>query len=252
MTCEECEQILLDTDPAVSRKGWVPGVSVMNLAKSHAQDCPACAAKMSDVAKMKEALDQLRLSAMQVEALAAIETELLAAFRRQTARSPVAKVFPWGLVWGSVTAALLIAAGVMLYSMLRPRSFVAVKTGGSSTEQLAQQSRGVSGATAQPVVKSHPTAKPDVTVNSAGKTTELKRATHERTWRRPRVVAGDELSLNGGGSIVRVTLPLSGLVAMGIPVHPDASDPRVTADVMMDPFGAVVGIRLVEANTRVN
>jgi hypothetical protein len=65
-------------------------------------------------------------------------------------------------------------------------------------------------------------------------------------------VAGDELSLNGGGSIVRVTLPLSGLVAMGIPVHPDASDPRVTADVMMDPFGAVVGIRLVEANTRVN
>jgi hypothetical protein len=32
---------------------------------------------------------------------------------------------------------------------------------------------------------------------------------------------------------------------MGLPVHADLSDPRVTADVWMDPFGAVVGIRLV-------
>jgi hypothetical protein len=62
----------------------------------------------------------------------------------------------------------------------------------------------------------------------------------------------DEFSLNGGGSIVRVTLPMSSLTAMGLPVHPDLSDPRVTADVWIDPFGDVMRVRLVGENRRPN
>jgi hypothetical protein len=61
------------------------------------------------------------------------------------------------------------------------------------------------------------------------------------------IPASDVLSLNGGGSIVRVTLPFSSLIAMGVPVRPDLSDSRVTADVWMDPFGAVLGVRVVPA-----
>jgi hypothetical protein len=69
---------------------------------------------------------------------------------------------------------------------------------------------------------------------------------------RPSVLpVSDELSLNGGGNVVRVTLPFSSLVVMGVPVRPDVSDRRVTADVMMDPFGAVVAIHLVEAKSTV-
>jgi hypothetical protein len=49
-----------------------------------------------------------------------------------------------------------------------------------------------------------------------------------------------------------VTVPLSSLVAMGVPVHPEVSDGRVTADVMMDPFGAVVAVHLVEVRPTAN
>ncbi|HMJ23143.1 MAG TPA: hypothetical protein VK513_14605 [Terriglobales bacterium] len=63
---------------------------------------------------------------------------------------------------------------------------------------------------------------------------------------------GDQLSLNGGSRVVRVRLSLSSLVAVGVPVSPDVSDRRVTADVMMDPFGAVVAIRLVQVETSMN
>jgi hypothetical protein len=60
---------------------------------------------------------------------------------------------------------------------------------------------------------------------------------------------GDDLSLNGGSNVVRMTLPLSSLVAMGVPVRPDVSERWVTADVMRDPFGAVVAIHIVEGKS---
>jgi hypothetical protein len=62
----------------------------------------------------------------------------------------------------------------------------------------------------------------------------------------------DFLSLNGGGSVVRVTLPLASLVAMGVPLYPEVSDRRITADVARDPFGAVVAIHLVETRSSTN
>jgi hypothetical protein len=112
---------------------------------------------------------------------------------------------------------------------------------------------GVSGVAVPAVVEGYrPGAEHAVAPSSKGVSAKLDRSTHRRVGRRSPSPVGDELSLNGGGSVIRVTLPLSSLIAMGVPVHPDTSDPRVTADVMMDPFGAVVGIRLVEANTRVN
>jgi hypothetical protein len=249
MTCEECEQILLDSSPGIDGKGWMPGVSVMNLAKSHAQNCPACAAKRTELARMKAALDQLRDSTLDMQPPAAVEARLVAAFRREiTGRRPsVARVFPWRLVWGSAAALLLVAAGVMLYSALGPGSPVTVENQRNRGEQATQRQL------APAVVEGHrPGTDHAVVPSSKSVTAELDRSMHRRIGRRPPSPIGDGLSLNGGGSVIRVTLPLSSLVAMGVPVHPDTSDPRVTADVMMDPFGAVVGIRLVEANARVN
>jgi hypothetical protein len=65
-------------------------------------------------------------------------------------------------------------------------------------------------------------------------------------------VPAADLSLNGGGSIIRVTLPLSGLQVMGVPVDSEASDPLVMADLTLDPFGGIVGFRLVEAVSKAN
>jgi hypothetical protein len=212
---------------------------------------------MSEIARLEDALDQWRVFTRQVEAPAAVEANLLAAFREQcTVPGPsFGRVFPWRLMWGSAAALLLIAAGVMLYSDLRPRFPKTVQTEGNHGEQAAQRplSRPVAGTAGPAMVQSHqPGTDHAVSATYSTGTPNPDKPTQERIGRRPPIAAGDELSLNGGGSIVRVTLPLSSLVAMGVPVHPDTLDPRVTADVMMDPFGAVVGIRLVEAKTRVN
>jgi anti-sigma factor RsiW len=257
MTCEDYEQILMDSSFCVNDKDWILGVSVMNLAKSHTQNCPACAAKMSDVAKLKDALDQLRVTTMHMEAPAAVEASLLAAFRREMARRDpsVPRIFLWKLVWGPAAALLLVVAGVVLYSLLRSRSPATVQIERNHSEQLAQRqiSPTISVATGRAVVESR---RPDtvhaVTRGSGVVSAKVHEPIHKGVGRRSPTPAADELSLNGGSSVVRVTLPLSSLVAMGVPVHPDISDPRVTADVVMDPFGAVMAIRLVEAKPSVN
>ena len=257
MTCEECEQILLDSNCDVDGKGSIPGVSVMNLAKSHAQDCPACAAKMFEVDKMKDALDQLRLTTMHMEAPAAIEANLLAAFREMAGRDPsVPWKFPWKLVWGAAAALLLAALGVTFYPAMRSKSPVTVQIEKNHSEQLAQRQMSpiISVATGRAEVENHrPNTGRPVSRGFGGVAAKRDKPPHEGSvGRRSPTPAADELSLNGGGSIVRVTLPLSSLVAMGVPVHPDISDPRVTADVMMNPFGSVMAIRLVEAKPSKN
>ena len=256
MTCEECEQILLDSSNCFSYKGWMPGVSVLNLAKSHAQGCSACAAKVPEIAEVNDALDQLRFSTMHMEAPAAVEMNLLAGFRRRiNIRTPsVATTFPWRVVWGSA-AALLLVAGIMLYSMLRPGSPTTVRIERKDHQHLPQEelavlSRGTAG---RAVIVNH-SSSADLTgaASPKGDGAKLAKPIHEQMRRRSPLPIGDQLSLNGGSNVVRVTLPVSSLVAMGVPVYPDASDRRVTADVMMDPFGAVVAIHLVEVKPSVN
>ncbi len=219
MTCEECEQILLDSSNCFSYKGWMPGVSVLNLAKSHAQGCSACAAKVSEIAEVNDALDQLRFSTMHMEAPAAVEMNLLAGFRRRiNIRTPsVATTFPWRVVWGSA-AALLLVAGIMLYSMLRPGSPTTVRIERKDHQHLPQEelavlSRGTAG---RAVIVNH-SSSADLTGAASPK-----------------------------GDGAKLAKPIH------VPVYPDASDRRVTADVMMDPFGAVVAIHLVEVKPSVN
>src|SRR6266567_2482691 len=120
MTCQECEEILLDSDNCASRKGWMPGVSVLNLAKLHAENCSACAARVSKISRMHDALDQLRFSAAQMEAPATVEANLLLEFRKRASRSTSGShAFRWRLVWGPAVAFVLIAA-LVSYSLRRP------------------------------------------------------------------------------------------------------------------------------------
>jgi len=260
MTCEECEQMLMDGKKGVGVSGWMPGISVLNLAKAHAQSCSACAAKMSEISRLDDALHQLRISSAEMEAPATIETSLLAAFRERTRSqgSLDTGVSRWRVAWVPAAALLIVAVVVALYSASSLRKPSAHKIGPEAggrieAEYPVQQSRTIaSGSVVTPKgresVRNRSNAErtaPTGSIRVAGKVNQPMRAGRTQG---ASMAVGDDLALNGGSSIVRVTLPLSCLVAMGIPVHPDASDPRVTADVMMDPFGAVVGIRLVAAN----
>lgn len=249
MTCEECEQSLLDSRRNPNSGGWMLRVSKAALIQTHIENCPACATKMTEATKLDDALDQLRVATKQFLASPEIEKNLLAAFRQETARRRYSfdSVFAWRLAWLCSATVVLVAAGIFLYSRVWLSSLQTHEGNRPSNEARIE-------APAAPVFfdataetfdsHNHATAEHD-TRSSTHRLARAHKATHESADGRV-AIPGEDLSMNGGGSIVRVTLPFSSLVAMGVLARPDISDSRVTADVWMDPFGAVVSIRLVE------
>lgn len=257
MTCEQCVQLLLDSANSPAYKDRRPQVSGLNLAKLHAENCSTCTARMAEISRLTDGLEQLRLSNMQAEAPETIETNLLVEFRRRSAlRAPVvSRPFRWRLVWAPPMA-LTLVAGLIFYFVLRARPNIWVQT--HQTAHPAQQPPSPLHSRAgfdQTLIESQQAGvdRPRLTSSKRKSETSLSRKPHDRT--RPEEAlwpAGDELSLNGGGDVVRVTLPLSSLVAMGIPMYPEVSNRRVMADVARDPFGAVISIHLVESKPSTN
>jgi len=252
MTCEECEQILLDSKHGTRVEGWMLRISAAGLVEAHVKNCPECATKMAEVARLDAALDQLRRSTMHVQASAAVENNLLDAFWRKTAKQRpfVARAFSWRLVWLSGAALVLAVAGVQFYSSLRPYfQLDSEKNRYSHTLDIQPPSSPrVSGAAADVFNQNRALTSRNISAVSRRRVAKHGNSRGPVVLRAP-IAPSDDLSLNGGGSIVRVTLPFSSLTAMGLPVGPDLSETRVTADVWVDPFGAVVGIRLVPAKT---
>jgi anti-sigma factor RsiW len=249
MTCEECEQFLLDSRHHTNGDGWMLRASRAALIQTHIENCPACATKMTETTKLDDALDQLRVATKQFQVSPEIEKNLLAAFRQEAARRRRSfdSVFAWRLAWLCTATLVLVAVGMFLYSRLwlsHPLTHEGSRPGNEARIE-APAAPGFSGAAAEALDPyNHATAEHG-NRGSTHRLRKVSRATHESVSGRV-AIPGEDLSMNGGGNIVRVTLPFSSLVAMGVPVRPDISDSRVTADVWMDPFGAVVGIRLVE------
>jgi hypothetical protein len=250
MTCEEFDQILLDSRHHVNGDGRMLRISKAALVDAHVQSCLVCATKKAETMRLEDGLDQLRLSTVHMEAPSWVEKSLLDAFRREGAkrRPSVRRTFPWRLVWVSVATFVLAAGCIVSYS--RFGSDFLVKVASSNSEGVVIQPRfspGVSSTAQQAIDQNHKstTEKPRTTLRPRDAAAH-KTGTKPGRDRGP-IPASDVLSLNGGGSIVRVTLPFSSLIAMGVPVRPDLSDSRVTADVWMDPFGAVLGVRVVPA-----
>jgi len=234
VTCEECKEILLDSDKYASCKNWMPGVSVLRLAKLHAENCSACAETMSEISKMSDAFGQLRLSTRQIGAPATIETNLLVEFRRRALRArPHPMTFRLGLLWGSALVFALVA-GFISYSALRARSF--------RSDHSVRTQRPTPQPPPSPLYSSVTSGRAPIEKQETGmdRPPSARSKLEQRT--RPGTPAqresalsvplpvNDFLSLNGGGSVVRVTLPLASLVAMGIPMYPEMSDRRITAD----------------------
>lgn len=256
MTCDQCVQMLLDSGNCTPHNDWMPEVSELNLAKLHAENCLACAAKMAEISRLNDGLDELRLSNMQAKAPTTIETNLLIEFRRRSAlRAPIyPSASRWRLVWAPATA-LALAAGLIFYTGLRARPRISVQTHG--TTHPAQQPPSPLHSRAgfdRTLIQNHQADadRPQATSSRRKPQTNLSRKPHEQARPEAPGPTRDELSLNGGGNVVRVILPLSSLVAMGVPMYPEASDRTVVADVARDPFGTVISIHLVESKPSTN
>jgi hypothetical protein len=252
MTCDEFEQVLLESSHCRSGgEGWLLRASTAAVIQAHVENCQVCAKKMAQTTRLQDALNQLRVSTMHLQAPAAVERNLLDAFRQQAARrrTSVGRASAWRLAWLSAGALVLLVAGFELYSSLRPHSLLKSDNNskGNKLEIQLPSSPGLSGAAREALNRNSGASAENAASVSKRRVAQADKPISRRIARNASIPPSDELSLNGGGSVVRVTLPFSSLTAMGLPVRPDLSDTRVTADVWMDPFGAVVGIRLVPA-----
>jgi hypothetical protein len=249
MTCDEFEQFLLDSSHCRSGgDGGLVKASKAAVIQVHVENCPVCAKKMAEATRLQDALEQLRASTMHLQAPAAVERSLLDAFRQQAARRETAVGRRPVWLWAAA-ALVLLAAGLRLYSSFSTEFPLKSENNGkgSKLEIQSSPSPDLSRAAKEAFNKNPGASAENAATVSRRRVAQADKPIARGMARNASVPPSDELSLNGGGSVVRVTLPFSSLTAMGLPVRPDLSDTRVTADVWMDPFGAVVGIRLVPA-----
>lgn len=256
MTCDECRRILLDGTSGPANEARMPGGSLLALAELHAQGCRACANKSSDLARLLAGFDQLRAYTSQMEAPARVEKNLLAAFRRSSLPNRwLMRTNLWRFVLASAAALVFLVSGITLYTTLRPKPPIAVqgeslRQENKGSEEVLRQQRSpvLSGAQSARTIGKRvrggarhrrPSQPSDNLVARDNPASEQK-------IQQARVLPGEQLSLNGGSSVIRVNLPLSSLAAVGVPMVPDLPDRQVTADVALDPFGAIIAIRLVE------
>lgn len=250
MTCDELEQILLFSISGKACETAIFRAATLAPVEAHIRNCPACARKMTESAQLEDAFDALRLSTQQMEAPEMVEKNLLNAFHREAERrrSSVGTTWSWKLVWLSAAAVVLAVVGVLFLSKLQTSPVITTEN--HETESGVRVPHPVvgSGAIKKDANPDHGlSAESSVSASRSGVSRANKPVTGTVKGR-PAGSLNDELSLNGGGSVVRVTLPLSSLTAMGLPARTDLSDPRVTADVWMDPFGDVMRVRLVAEN----
>jgi len=187
-----------------------------------------------------------------MEAPPRVERDLLTAFRQSARRNPSVVGTNFGrFVLAPAAAVLLLVVGLTLYATLRPKPAItaqseSVRRENKSSEAVPDHQRSPApfgGQDARVTRKRVRTAanhrRPADNLVARGNQAP------EQVLQQLRVLPAEQFSLNGGSNVIRVNLPLSSLAAVGIPMYADLPDRQVTADVAVDPFGAIIAIRLV-------
>ncbi|MEO8369875.1 MAG: hypothetical protein ABI806_11800 [Candidatus Solibacter sp.] len=175
----------------------------------HLDECPACAARIARHRELEAGFRALAVSARRVEAPARVESRLLKEFRRQSGSEAGRPARHWVpvLTWAAALAAM-VALAVFL---VRPREPEAIRPA---------PHRGVELAMLQPQEDS------DGFIplpNSAGVAAD-----------------GDEVNL------VRMEVPRSAMIALGLDVSVERAEELVEADVMLGSNGIARAVRFLE------
>lgn len=263
-------------EPAVNdlARGQMMEASLRDSALAHAEDCERCAARLADERMLSSGLRAFAASVETLEAPAHLETTLRAAFRqRNTIKpAPVVSVAPtharrW-TVWATAAAAAVVTVIAIQSFRLRETPAPLDRAGNtaniSSLKEIAlapiiayppdallsidEQGETVAiSPTPTPVrqtfaanyktVSNKPSRRP--------RETETNQADSEITTDFMPLTYGAALNPNEGGQLVRVELPRSALVSLGLPMNAERSDERVKADVLLGHDGLARAIRFV-------
>jgi hypothetical protein len=216
MNCAEFEEVLHDLD----RPGTA-GLSMRERALVHAESCGRCGLRLIESEALDFALHTISLRDEASKGSAHVEAALLQEFRKKHEAPKIRKV-RWQLALVGVAAMALLALGLM-------RARIAL------TPQ-------------QPVAINNPSAtanEPYAVVNDP-QLAELTDA-EEGTAFVSLPYADDSASLEGG-AVVRVTMPRSALISMGLPISGAAGD-QIPAEVVVSEDGTPQAIRLISQAT---
>jgi hypothetical protein len=283
MKCQNFEEIVNDLSRArISDQGMETSLSERALA--HADECAECALRLQDERALSRCLDEMAREMRSWTAPASVEAELLKVFR-QSQRTEVGgqRSVSGGQsagITGRWNRWVLAAAAVLLIvlGIGGLRRFVASRqlpgTGGSE-HAIAETSPKPAPSTVEVGPGKSP-AKPDNELGGGPGSIVSRTNTHPR--RRPfyrdsnsgrqalatgtNPIANDSesevatqfmpldfagpINLQDGGQLVRVDLPRSAMLNLGLPVNMDRYSERVKADVLVGADGLARAIRFVQ------
>lgn len=179
---------------------------------AHAGQCPGCAALLNGHNAISSGLKRLGDENRHRQAPLRVEARLLRTFREQNGLTPKRwerrRRVPW-LAWASA-AVVVLAAALYLVRAHQPAPARVPQTGNSW------------------MAANFPSGEP------AGATSEFIPTPY-----------ADDTALTDDSDLVRVEVPRSTLVALGVPV-PLGGPARVEAEVALDSHGVVQGVRLLQ------
>jgi hypothetical protein len=225
----------------------------------HIRRCSSCATLLVEERALSRDLRALSVEGVAEEMPERIETALLAAFRQRSAAPAPA---PTGATRKhrrtlAVAALVLGAFGLALAGWLATSAKRESPARGSTPEVISTPEKSSRPA---PIVAER---QPDRPIVSATSEKPRKRSTASRAGRRPvdsnagdiapsefvtqffPVMRGGELLPLESGRIVRVRMPRSNLIPLGIPFNQERANETIKADVLLSNDGLARAIRLV-------
>lgn len=267
MTCQNFEAIVTDLV-----RQQIMEANIREQALAHSGECAACALKLEEEHMLTFGLGALATEMKSVQAPYRVEEQLRAAFRsRRFSHHVSSSTKRWGYLATAAAAVLLIVFGIVAMrlglqspSHNGPQANESVKTETPREETPRQEVAPVAGDSA--VV---PMPKQITLPSRPGRNASGHRAATSSSKRNDRSLAAREakttndtqsevatqfmplgyvspLNLQDGGLVVRVELPRSAMVNLGLPVNMDRYGERVKADVLMGSDGLARAIRFVQ------
>jgi hypothetical protein len=274
MNCQNFEKNIDDL-----ARDQIMAAAAREAAAAHAASCARCAARLGDERALTAGLRAVARSAETKQAPARIEAALLASFRERRsapltkAASPALGPAPtrrWSRWALAAAAAVLLVAALVLARFERTPPHSAPPALAHQTKP-ADQEKTQAPAQAEPVGENAPaSARADAAEGRKGQSvlarvkprparrSDLAARRGDRSTRTDSMaqrveiateflplVNGPDLAPSDGGHVVRVELPRSALVSLGLPMNVERADERIKADVLFGNDGLARAVRFV-------
>ena len=243
MFCRDFEKIAGDLSA-----GRLMEAGKRERALRHASECSACALRLNAERTLEAGLRAFAEGAEEGEAPPHLKLALRAAFDRQVIAAPVAVPAParlrnLALRW-TAAALVLLAVAVALLSRSAPPNIKKedMSSGGNPAPRSFIEPDNQELKIEPHVAKKIPTKRRAATVAGVARDNETV------TDYIPLTYLADATAMESGW-VLRVELPPSALIAMGLPAPADQTDSRVKADVVVSDDGVARAVRFVRQDS---